>query len=427
MTTTPASVYRLIEHMKEKCGYQYHHWLRNFEQGMLNTLEKTLKLVDSDEYFVITGDIPAMWLRDSSAQVRPFLVLAKEDPEIAKIIKGVLKRQFKYIAIDPYANAFNETPNGRHHGNDYTTMGPWIWERKYEIDSLCYPVQLAYLYYKNTGDTSHFDQGFQLAVDKIIATFKTEQHHENSTYSFERFDERPEDTLPCQGKGNPVAYTGMIWSGFRPSDDACKYGYLVPSNMFAVVILQYLAEIYREIFHDNQKVQECMTMVEEINQGIQSFAIVKNQSGQDIYAYEVDGLGNHHLIEDPNVPSLLSMPYLGYCESTDLVYQNTRQMLLSEGNPYYYVGKFGRGLGSSHTPKGFIWDIALAIEALTSNNKQEKLRLIDLLVATDADTGFMHESFNVNDPEEFTRPWFSWANMMFCELVMDYFDIRVQR
>lgn len=422
----PYDVQKFIEKIKIKTQEDNYRWGEVFENVFSNTLETTVKYKEDETTYVLTGDIPAMWLRDSTAQVRPYLVLAKESDEIAKMIKGLVKRQFQYIQHDPYANAFNETANGAGHQSDLTDLTDWIWERKYEIDSLAYPLQLAYLYYRNTGDASVFDDDFAKGARMIVDLWTLEQRHENSSYRFVRETWRKEDTLSNDGLGSPVAYTGMTWSGFRPSDDACTYHYLVPSNMFAVVVLRYLEEIAETYLKDQKLMQDASRLRQEIDEGIRKYAIIDYQ-GREMFAYEVDGLGNQLLIDDPNVPSLLSVPYLGYCDFTDPIYQNTRSFILSKENPYYYQGRYARGCGSSHTPENYIWPIALAIEGLTDPNKEKKKDILNLLVETDGGTNMMHESFNVDNPKEFTREWFSWANMMFCELVLDYYDIRVEK
>lgn len=397
-------------------------WSEVFSNCFDNTLETTVKLTEAEDIFVITGDIPAMWLRDSSAQIKPYLVIANQDPKIKEMIQGLLERQVKCILIDPYANAFNETENGACYHQDITEMNGWIWERKYEVDSLCYPIELAYLLWKKTGETNHFTKEFKQAAETIIKLFKREQRHENSTYRFERFGERPEDTLSNDGLGEPCGYTGMTWSGFRPSDDSCTFNYLVPANMFAVVILGYLAEIFEEIYHEKTAVEEANQLKEEINRGIEEWGIVEHE-GKKVYAYEVDGLGNYVLMDDANVPSLLAAPYLGYCEIDDAIYQQTRAVLLSEKNPYYYEGTYLKGIGSEHTPKEYVWPIALAIQGLTTNKKAEKIEMLNKLVETEAGTNYMHEGINVNNPNEYTREWFSWANMMFCELLLDCLEL----
>ncbi|MBP1041446.1 glycoside hydrolase family 125 protein [Vagococcus sp. BWB3-3] len=423
----PTSVQQFMDEMTQKTQADNPKWGEIFSNCFANTLLTTVKRLEDNTTFLLTGDIPAMWLRDSTAQVRPYLPIAAKDADLAEMIAGLVKRQFFYINMDPYANAFNEEANNAGHQDDHTKMTPWIWERKYEIDSLCYPVQLAYLLYKATGDTAHFNQDFQDGVTKILTVWETEQDHSQSPYNFERDTWREEDTLTHGGKGTPVAKTGMTWSGFRPSDDRCIYGYLVPSNMFAVVVLDYLAEIYTDILPQPEVVARARKLKHEIDAGIKEFAQVNNGAGETIFAYEVDGLGNYSIQDDSNVPSLMAAPYLGYCDETDPVYLATRKTLLSKENPYYYEGKFAKGIGSSHTPENYIWPIAVSIEGMTTSDKSEKKRILDMLAATTGGTGLMHEGVNVDNPDEFTREWFSWANMMFCELVMDYYDIRVAK
>ncbi|MFZ8764892.1 glycoside hydrolase family 125 protein [Enterococcus diestrammenae] len=423
----PTSVQHFMDEITKKCGEAHADWAVNFNAAFANTLLTTVKRHEDGTTFLLTGDIPAMWLRDSTAQVRPYLVIAKEDEDLAAMISGLVKKQFFYINIDPYANAFNEADNGAGHQDDHTEMNGWIWERKYEIDSLCYPVQLAYLLYKNTGRTDQFNEDFVAGVKKILQVFTTEQDHNQSPYTFVRDTWREEDTLINEGRGAEVAPCGMTWSGFRPSDDRCIYGYLVPSNMFAVVALGYIEEIFTKVLSDSEIVATASKLKAEIEAGIEAHGRTTNAAGEDIYAYEVDGLGNATIQDDSNVPNLISAPYLGYGDIHDERYLRTRKTLLSKENPFYYEGTFAKGIGSSHTPENYVWPIAMAMEGMTTADKAEKERILNQLVATDAGTHLMHEGFDVEDPNQYTREWFSWANMMFCELVMDYFDICVEK
>ncbi|NMA84376.1 MAG: glycoside hydrolase family 125 protein [Epulopiscium sp.] len=423
----PVSMEKLIQQVAETVG-EDSKLLAMFKNCFTNTLNTTVKRMEDKTTYVITGDIPAMWLRDSTAQLRPYLLLAEEDKEIGDIIEGLVRKQFQYILIDPYANAFNKGPNGNGHQNDITAMSPWIWERKYEIDSLCYPLQLSYLLWKNTGRTSHFDQEFIKVAHTIIDLWKVEQDHENnSPYLFERKDCRPMDTLTRGGKGPLVVPTGMTWSAFRPSDDACTYGYLVPANMFAVVVLRYVTEIATDILGDQELAEKSSNLAKEIHEGIQKYAIVDHPKFGQVYVYETDGQGNYNFMDDANVPSLLSSPYLGYVQEDDEVYQNTRRLLLSEENPFFYKGKFAEGIGSPHTPPRYIWHIALAIQGLTCADPNYKKEILDIMQKTDGGTNLMHEGFHVDDPTRFTRDWFSWANAMFSELVLDSCGLQVKR
>ncbi|MDQ0193366.1 glycoside hydrolase family 125 protein [Paenibacillus wynnii] len=417
----------LMAHVQEKMADRP-KLARMFEKCLSNTWNTTIKRKADGRTFVITGDIPAMWLRDSTAQVRPYLLLASEDEQIADMIHGLVERQFAYIELDPYANAFNDTANGQGHQEDQTEMNPWIWERKYEIDSLCYPIQLSYLLWKNTGRTSHFNEDFVRGVNKIIDLWKLEQNHESqSNYRFQRVNCPPSDTLDRNGKGTLTAYTGMTWSGFRPSDDACEYGYLIPSNMFAVVVLRYVCEIASLILRDTELEASAKRLADQIDEGIRRFGIMDHPEFGPVYVYETNGLGQFNIMDDANVPSLLSIPYLDYVGADDPVYANTRRLILSSTNPYFYEGKAASGIGSPHTPSRYIWHIALAVQGMTSINEEEQEYLLSLMERTNAGTDFMHEGFHVDDPGEYTRPWFSWANMMFCEFMLMHCGIQVKR
>ena len=400
-----------------------------FENGFRDTLDKTIRLREDGTTFIITGDIPAMWLRDSTCQMRPYLLLAKDDETIAGVLEGLIRQQVNCILIDPYANAFNESANGNCWAHDITDMKPELWERKYEIDSLCFPVQLAWLYWKNSGRTAHFDERFLAAAKSIVNVFRTEQDHEHrSSYTFIRENTFFTDTLSRNGKGALVnEEAGLIWSGFRPSDDSCVYGYLIPSNMFAAVILEYLSVISAKIYGDEEFSGECRAFSEHLREAIEKQATLYNwYMKKSYYSYEVDGFGQYLIMDDANLPSLLAMPYFGYCARDDEKYLATKEVILSDMNPYYYEGKCLKGIGSMHTPARYVWHISLAMEGLVSDSKEKKAEMIRLMTDTSAGTGCMHEGVNVDDPSRFTRPWFSWANMMFCELVLDYCGYRVK-
>ncbi|GHO58929.1 glycoside hydrolase family 125 protein [Ktedonobacter robiniae] len=411
----------LIEDVKQQL-VSYPQLRDMFTQCYPNTLETTVELLDDDTTFVMTGDIPAMWLRDSSAQVNPYIPLAREDAALQRMLRGLIQRQAQYILRDPYANAFNREANGQGHKGDAPPAGPWVWERKYELDSLCYPIKLCYSYWRHTGDTSNFNETVRAMLRKIIEIMRIEQQHDTrSTYSFERPDPLlPSDTLPFQGHGTRTNFTGMVWSGFRPSDDACRFGYLIPANMFAVVVLRYTCEIAREVYQDEELAQAAEALRQDIDFGIQTYGIVEHPRHGRIYAYETDGYGNYNLMDDANVPSLLAIPYLGYRPVDDMLYQNTRRFVLSPDNPYYFTGKHASGVGSPHTPRGYIWHIALSIQGLTSNDPAEQEEIIRMLVNTTAETNYMHESFHPDKPQHYTRSWFAWANSLFGEFVLAY-------
>lgn len=382
----------------------------------LNTMETTVKKTE-DDYFIITGDIPAMWLRDSASQMMHYVRYAAMDAELEGIIEGVIRRQARMVLADPYANAFNEKPNGNCYSSDKTEMRPYVWERKYEVDSLCAPICLIYRNWKITNQTHIFDEMIRKMLETIYDVFKREQTHERSQYSFVRKDCAEMDTLPG-GSGSPVGMTGMTWSGFRPSDDRCIYGYLIPSQMMAVKALEYAAEIIEAIYWDKVAADKFIKLKDDIQRGIETYGITELEPYGKVYAYETDGLGNHLLMDDANCPSLLSLPYLDYCEKTEERYRNTRKFILSQDNPCYFEGKVLKGMGSEHTKKGNVWHIGITMQALTSDDKNEIMECLRMLVSSHAGTNYMHESVNADDPGDYTRSWFAWANSLFAELLI---------
>jgi hypothetical protein len=394
---------------------------RMFRQCVTNTLDSTVVFDDGAEpdTYVITGDIPAMWLRDSSAQVWPYLRFAGEDARLARMIRGLIARHARCILLDPYANAFLHDASAKgEHAADRTEMMPGVFERKFEVDSLCHALRLAHGYWAATRDASFATPEWRAAVRTVLDTWRVEQDHAGaSQYRFERDGCPPTDTLQ-DGRGTPVARTGMVWSGFRPSDDRCEFHFLVPAQAFAVVSLQHLAELALTI-GDLGLAQEAARFGAEIQAGIHAHARVRHPVHGDILAYEVDGLGNAVLGDDANVPSLLSLAYLGYFKTVSPLYQATRAFVLSRANPWFAAGRFGEGVGSPHTPEGRVWPMAVVVRAMTSPGDRETLACLRMLRDLAGDTGFMHESVDPDDPAVFSRAWFAWANSMFGELILD--------
>ncbi len=394
-------------------------WL--FENCFPNTLDTTVRhsVIDGKpDTFVITGDIDAMWLRDSSAQVWPYVQLCKKDEKLKSLIAGVINRQIKCIHIDPYANAFNDGPKGSNWESDITDMKPELHERKWEIDSLCYPIRLSYHYWKSTGDTSCFDAEWFSAMKLVIKTFKEQQRKVNDgPYTFMRNTQYPTDSVPGRGYGNPIKPVGLICSIFRPSDDSTIYPFLVPANYFAVVSLRQLAEIIEKNNLDIHVAEEARELANEVEAAIEKYAVSEHLDFGKILAYEVDGFGNKLFTDDANVPSLLALPYLGCINQENEIYQNTRKFLFSDSNPYFFKGKYAEGIGGPHVGMDMIWPMSITLRALTSGDDEEIKTCIRTLISTHADTGFMHETFHKDDPKNFTREWFAWANTLFGELV----------
>ena len=394
-----------------------------FENCFPNTLDTTVHFDGDSDTFVYTGDIHAMWLRDSGAQVWPYVQFANKDPELKKMLAGVILRQFKCINIDPFANAFNMTATGGEWMSDITDMKPELHERKWEIDSLCYPIRLAYHYWKVTGDTSVFSDEWLAAITNILNTFKDQQRKEgNGSYHFQRKTERALDTMTNNGLGNPVKPVGLIASAFRPSDDATTFQFLIPSNFFAVSSLRKSAEILKKVNKNKKLANECLKLADEVEAALKQYAVYNHPKYGPIYAFEVDGFGNQLLMDDANVPSLIAMPYLGDVKVNDPIYQNTRKFVWSEDNPYFFKGTAGEGIGGPHIGYDMIWPMSIMMKAFTSTDDQEIKSCIRMLMDTDAGTGFMHESFHKNDPKNFTRAWFAWQNTLFGELILKLVD-----
>ncbi|MFN2529254.1 MAG: glycoside hydrolase family 125 protein [Candidatus Baltobacteraceae bacterium] len=349
--------------------------------------------------FVSTGDINNEWLRDSSAVMKPYIGLSLTDPDVAKTMRGVIVRQARYILLDPYANAF--------------TLDYHVAERKFEMDSLLYPIWFSYLYWKASGDRSIFTPEVQRAFTKVMATLRIEQHH--AVRSHYRHPQ-----LGYNGEGSPVGYTGMVWTGFRPSDDPARYQYNIPDNMFAVVVLRHLSEIARSVYHDNQMAVNAWGLGSEIQTAIEQHGQVNLPPFGRIYAYEIDGLGHANLMDDANIPSLLSIPYFGYVGNRDPVYKATRAFALSDRNPFFYRGKVAAGIGSPHTPHGYIWPLALVMQALTSSDQAEINQTLDYIALSDVGDHRLHESFNADWPESYTRDDFAWPNALFAELMISH-------
>ncbi len=392
-----------------------------------NTLDTTVHFGQDENgnfrTFIYTGDIHAMWLRDSGAQVYPYVQFANEDSHLQDMLKGVINCQFELINRDPYANAFNDGPTGEGGQSDQTEMTPYIFERKWEIDSHCYPIRLAYHYWKVTGDDSVFGDLWLSAIQKTLKTFKEQQRKENyGPYRFLRKTDRQYDTKSCAGYGNPIHPNGLIVSSFRPSDDATIFDFLIPSNFFAVTSLRKAAEILKKVNHENKLAKECKALANEVEAALKEYAIYDHPKYGQIYAYEVDGFGNHLLMDDANVPSLLAMAYLGDVDLDDPIYQNTRRFVWSEDNPFFFKGKATEGIGGPHIGYFMAWPMSIMMKAFTSQDDEEIRWCLETLLRTDAGTGFMHESFHVDDPTNFTRPWFAWANTLFGELILKLID-----
>jgi hypothetical protein len=404
IAAAPAKAPALELHSIEQAAADYRNpnaQLQDMFRAALLDTSKLAEFAPDGTAYIKTGDIPAEWLRDASAQARPYLFFAKDDPDVRTLLRGIIARMAKYVQIDPYANAY--------------TLDYRVWEQKFEIDSLAYPITLSWSYWKTTGDASVFNDDYSKMLDSTLATMQREQDHpRNSSYTHKE--------LANDGKGRPVGFTGMIWTGFRPSDDACYYNFLIPSEMFAVVALGDMAEIERDVYHNVVKARAAKALRDEVQRGIQTYGLVLVPKYGYIYAYEVDGQGHAILTDDANIPSLLSAPYIGYTSPTDRYYDNTRRFLLSQDNPSFYQGQVARGIGSFHTPDHWVWPLALIVQGMTAKTDSEKQDVLTQLLASDPGDHLLHESFNPDDPKQFTRQDFGWPNALFSEFVMTQFQ-----
>jgi hypothetical protein len=399
-------------------------WL--FGNCFANTLDTTVTFTpDLDgrpDTFVITGDIDAMWLRDSTWQVWPYLPLAREDARLRTLFQGLVRRQAACVRLDPYANAFFASGDRESKWrSDVTEMRPGVHERKYELDSLCAVLHLACGYYRQTRDDSVLDADWVRTAELIVATICREQagsdEEPSSVYRFQRHTSAATDTLCNGGAGNPYRRTGLSRCAFRPSDDATLFQFLVPANAFAVAALRSLADMLAQAGLAPALATDAAVLADEIAAAIRRHGTVTHPEFGCVFAYEVDGFGASCLMDDANVPSLLSLPHLGYCAVDDPVYQATRAFVLSPSNPYFFRGAAAEGIGGPHVGPGFVWPMSIAVRGLTSGDDGEILQCLRWLKTTHAGTGFMHESFWKDDAGRYTRKWFAWANTCFGELI----------
>jgi meiotically up-regulated gene 157 (Mug157) protein len=391
-----------------------------FLNCFMNTLDTTTYYLEDNDpsTYVITGDINAMWLRDSTLQMRPYLEFARESIEIKRLFIGLLKRQADFIRLDPYANAFYNVPKYGIHRSDLTEMKLGIHERKWELDSLCFHIDLLNRFYAIFMESQILDEDEIETISLILATLREQQRQfDHGPYYFDRVTDNPIDTLTRQGRGPDSSFTGMIHSAFRPSDDACKYPFHIPSNLFAVKVLRDLAETLRQEGISGLQTS-CLDLATDIERGISQFGIIQDEFLGSIYCYEVDGLGGYSLMDDANIPNLLSLPFLGICDRDDSIYCATRKLVLSERNEYFYSGSLGSGVGSPHTPVNSVWPISLVSEAMTTDDRSEWARIFDLIILSSAGTGLLHESFDISDANSYSRPWFAWCNAYFAELIL---------
>ncbi|MEO1968350.1 MAG: glycoside hydrolase family 125 protein [Sphingomonadaceae bacterium] len=422
--TSPA-IEAEIARVKAMIGDPEIAWM--FENCYPNTLDTTVQTGTVDgkpDTFVITGDINAMWLRDSSAQVQPYIHLVGRDPQLKRLFQGLIQRQARCILIDPYANAFNKDPTAPSKldwsQKDKTDMKPGVAERKWEIDSLCYPMRLAHGYWTRTRDKAPFDEVWSRAARLSVATFRAQQRLNGpGPYHFQREAFVPSDSLMLDGYGRPTRKIGLIHSMFRPSDDACIYPFLIPSNLFAVSALRKLAQVHREARGDAAAAFEAEALADEVEKLLHEHALIDDGRGGKVWAYEIDGFGNWVFMDDANVPSLSGLAIIDAAKRDDPLFRRTAAQAWSERNPYFFKGSAAEGIGGPHVGLGMIWPMSIITHAMNADDDATVLQCLRWLKTTHAGTGFMHESFNKDDPSNFTRKWFAWANALFGQLMVE--------
>ncbi|NCA97299.1 MAG: glycoside hydrolase family 125 protein, partial [Bacteroidia bacterium] len=363
--------------------------------------------------YVTTGDIDAMWLRDSSAQVLPYLRYMNEDPEVQNMVRGILLKQLEFIRRDPYANAFK---------NDGS-----VFERKFEIDSLIYPFWLADKYYEITEDDSIFDAFFLMSLRKAITTLQNEREHSDDNYRITHQGDL-DNSSPAFN-----ADSGLIWSGYRPSDDVTYYKFFIPGNMFAVAVMEKMDSLLTALGLDAELATQAEALADGVRVAIETYGVYTHPTYGKIYAFEVNGMtadassnSGKLLMDAANIPSLISAPWLGYCDVDDETYQNTRNFVLSDDNPYFYVGTYASGIGDPHDSisglpnphKNYpvVWPMSIAMQGLTSTDNDEIDMCIQYLINLTGGTYVMHEAVNANNPNEYSRDYFTWPCALFAEL-----------
>ncbi|TID20496.1 Meiotically up-regulated protein [Venturia nashicola] len=418
---------------------------RLFENAWPNTLDTAVKWhgtgTSGEELtFLITGDINAMWLRDSANQMQSYISLLKSSPDsksLASLWRGVINTQARYISVSPYCNSFQPPVESKISPSSsgskdkvFPNYDPnFVFECKYELDSLAAFLQVSAEYYEKTQDIDFFQKYKWVeavkAIMKVAKDMQTPTYAVNgapiaSPYTFERSTTQASETLTNNGGGNPIQNgTGLIRSAFRPSDDSTIYQLFIPANMQFASYLSRASEIMGKLPGQTDLATQMQALAKQVQNAISQHGIIQHPVFGRIYAFEVDGFGSSNIMDDANIPSLLSAPLLGYLQRNDQVYQNTRNMILSSQNPYFMRGPLLNAVGSPHTPLGNSWPMASIVRILTSDNLGEIRGELSALVGSTASRGLIHESVSAFKPEAFTRPWFSWANGLFGQMIVD--------
>ncbi|CAK7274275.1 hypothetical protein SEPCBS57363_006080 [Sporothrix epigloea] len=387
--------------------------------------------------FIITGDIIAEWLRDSTNQLSPYQPLAKKDRGIYNLILGAINTQSEYVIASPYCNAFQPPPisglrpseNGQSDSVHPAFEPSTVFECKYELDSLAHFLALANEFHQHTGSTDYLTPRWYRALATVLRVLEQQSQPTfdpvtgqfvRNEYTFQRETNIGTETLNLAGVGNPLNNgTGLIRSAFRPSDDATILGFFIPANAMIAVELKRTAAVLAKVKGKEALSKAVAAWSQAITDGIWEYGVVKHRDFGNVFAYEVDGYGSHILMDDANYPSLLALPLMGFVPVTDPTYQNTRRMLLSKkSNPYYLSGREFKGIGGPHIGLQNAWPMSLLIQAQTSEDDAEIQECLSLVLST-ARLGLIHESVDVNNMYSYTRSWFAWANGVFAETILD--------
>ena len=371
--------------------------------------------------------------------VYPYLKHCPKDKNLTKMIKGLFKKQISFILFDPYANAFNKIPLKSHWANDITykrdnignfenAMNPNLWERKFELDSIIFPLFSMIKYFLFTKDFEVFNiQNFFNMLNTIITLIKkekrgTDEENENGgpEYSFQRNIAEPFDSLHF-GRGNPCKTCGLIKTAFRNSDDSALFPYNIPENCLLVSTFKLLLNCFNDInINKELKIkfepfkEDIKNIIDTVEKAIYEYGVIKDPiNGEKYFAFEVDGYGNYYFMDEPGYPNLISLPFFNFCETSNEIYINTRKRILSERNPYFIKGKFGKGCSSSHSYRRYNWPLFTIMQGLTSVDKAEVNSCLKMLVESAKEKLFMHESYDIDDVNKYTRDWFAWANSFF--------------
>ncbi|KAL2173887.1 Six-hairpin glycosidase-like protein [Thermothelomyces heterothallicus CBS 202.75] len=392
---------------------------------------------EGPQSFIITGDILAEWLRDSANQLKPYQALAKKDPAIFNLILGAINTQSEYVIQSPYCNAFQPPPisglpvsyNGQDDAVHPIYEPGFVFECKYELDSLAHFLALGNEFHRHTGSRAFLNSRWYKAVDTILSVLRAQSEstfdpetgsYQHNIYTFQRNTNTGTETLSLKGIGNPLNNgTGLVRSAFRPSDDATIFGFFIPANAQMAVELGRTAAILRDSAADAELAETLEDWSKRITEGIWEHGVVSHRKYGDVFAYEVDGYGSALLMDDANYPSLLALPLMGFVSADDPVYRNTRRMLLEKtGNPYFLTGKEFRGIGGPHIGLSNAWPMSLLVQAQTSDDDEEIMGCLQLVLES-SKLGLIHESVNVNLAQSYTRSWFAWANGVFAETILN--------